>query len=83
MEKQPEQPNKHTRYPIVLVHGIVLKDIAFFKAFGRIEKTLKRLGYTVFTAKTDGFGTIENNAEQLARFVDDVLKREKTEKSIS
>ena len=80
MKKQPEQPNKHTRYPIVLVHGIVLKDIAFFKAFGRIEKTLKRLGYTVFTAKTDGFGTIENNAEQLSRFVDDVLKREKTEK---
>ncbi len=31
-----------TRYPIVLVHGIVLKDIRFFKAFGRIEKELKK-----------------------------------------
>ena len=29
------------KYPIILAHGIILKDIKFFKAFGRIEKILK------------------------------------------
>lgn len=71
---------RKTRYPIVLVHGIVLKDIAFFKAFGRIEKILKRAGYTVYTAKTDGFGTIENNAAQLKTHIDKILKAEHADK---
>ena len=48
-----------TKYPIILVHGIVLKDWSFFKAFGRIEKVLKEEGYTVYTSNTDGFGTIK------------------------
>ena len=30
-----------TKYPIILVHGIVLKDVKFFKAFGRIENVLE------------------------------------------
>ncbi len=79
MKKTP-QPQKHTRYPIVLVHGIVLKDIVFFKAFGRIEKTLKRQGYKVYTAKTDGFGSIENNAEQLKSHILKILELEHTDK---
>ncbi|MDE7330012.1 MAG: hypothetical protein K2N30_02790 [Clostridia bacterium] len=65
-----------TRYPVVLVHGIMLKDVKFFKAFGRIEKTLKSLGYCVYTANTDGFGTIENNAAQLKEFIYKVLEKE-------
>lgn len=69
-----------TRFPIVLVHGIVLKDIKFFKAFGRIEKKLKNGGYVVYTAKTDGFGTIENNALQLKEYVEKVLASEQAEK---
>lgn len=69
-----------TRYSIILVHGIVLKDIKFFKAFGRIEKKLKDSGYVVYTAKTDGFGTIENNALQLKEYVEKVLATEHAEK---
>ncbi len=69
-----------TRYPVVLAHGIILKDVKFFKAFGRIEKTLKRRGFTVYTAKTDGFGTIENNAEQLKKHIVNILQTEHAEK---
>lgn len=35
-----------SRYPIILVHGIALKDNIFFKSFGRIEKILKKEGYS-------------------------------------
>lgn len=69
-----------SKYPFILVHGIVLKDIKFFKAFGRIEKILKQAGLTVYTAKTDGFGTVENNAAQLKEEVLRVLAAEGAEK---
>ena len=48
-----------TKYPIILVHGIVVKDFKKFKAFGKIEKILKDEGFIVYTATTDGFGTIK------------------------
>ncbi len=60
-----------TKYPIVLVHGIVLKDLGFFRAFGRIERLLSEEGNVVYTARIDGFGTIETNARQLK---DEVLR---------
>lgn len=67
-------------YPVVLVHGIALKDFKFFRAFGRVERTLKNAGFTVYTAKTDGFGSIESNAVQLKAFITGVLVKEEAEK---
>lgn len=69
-----------SKYPFVLAHGIMLKDIKFFKAFGRIEKTLKKQGYKVYTSATDGFGTVENNAAQLKNQIEGILKAENVEK---
>lgn len=69
-----------SKYPFILAHGIVLKDFKFFKAFGRIEKKLKNAGYSVYTAKTDGFGTIENNAEQLKKHIREILIKEGCDK---
>ena len=54
-----------TKYPILLVHGIVLKDGRIFKAFGKIGKKLKEQGYCEHIGKHDGFGKIEINARQL------------------
>lgn len=68
------------KYPIVLVHGVVIKDFRFFRAFGRIEKSLRALGYRVYTADTDGFGTIESNAVQLKQYIAKVLIKENTDK---
>ena len=62
-----------TKYPIILVHGVALKDIKFFKAFGNIEARLRAGDYTVSTAPTDGFGSIKTNAEQLRAHVEKVL----------
>ena len=68
------------KYPIVLVHGILLKDVLHFKAFGKIEKMLKAQGYCVYTADHDGLGTIQSNAEQLRSFVNRVLEKEGAER---
>jgi len=69
-----------TKYPIILAHGIALKDYKFFKAFGRIERVLVENGYTVCTSTTDGFGTIEHNAQQLKEQIEEILKTEGVEK---
>lgn len=69
-----------TKYPIVLVHGVALKECRMFKAFGRIGKILRKAGYTVYVAKTDGFGSIENNAAQLKTHIDEILWHENTDK---
>lgn len=69
-----------TKYPIILVHGIVVKDFKKFKAFGKIEKILKDEGFIVYTATTDGFGTIENNAAQLKKFINEILEKERVDK---
>jgi len=69
-----------TKYPIILAHGIALKDYKFFKAFGRIERVLVENGYTVCTSTTDGFGTIEHNAQQLKEQIEEILKRKASRK---
>ncbi len=69
-----------TKYPIILAHGIAMKDFAFIKAFGRIEKLLNDNGYTTVTSKTDSFGTIETNAEQLKKHIFELLEETGKEK---
>ena len=61
------------KYPVVLVHGIAMKELRVVKAFGKIRERLKEDGQTVYIAPTDGFGTIENNAAQLKAFLEEVL----------
>ena len=62
-----------SKYPIVLVHGIAAKQLRILNAFGQIGNELEKEGYKVFIADIDGFGSIENNAEQLKAFIDKVL----------
>ncbi len=69
-----------TKYPIILAHGIILKDFKYFKAFGKIEKILRAEGCRVYTAKTDGFGTVEGNAAQLKVRIAEILQTEQTDK---
>ncbi len=69
-----------TKYPIVLVHGIAIKEMKCFKAFGRIESNLKNGGFCVTTAPTDAFGSIESNGAQLKKHINEVLMKTGAEK---
>ncbi len=68
-----------TRYPIILAHGILLKQ-EFFRGFKHIHKQLEEAGYHVYIANTDGVGTIENNAAQLKKQIEEILEKEGAEK---
>ena len=69
-----------TKYPIVLVHGVALKEWFIVKSFCRIGKILREAGYVVYSANTDGFGSIENNASQLKTYIEEILRKENTDK---
>ena len=68
------------KYPIVLVHGIMMKDVMHFRAFGKIESVLRKRGHRVHTSDHDGLGKIEDNAEQIKSFILGVLLSEGAEK---
>ena len=69
-----------TKYPIVLVHGMALRETKHIKAFGKIEKTLIDAGFDAYTANIDAFGTIENNAHQLKDTITDILEKSGADK---
>ena len=54
-----------TKDPIMLVHGLALKDTFFMKAWGKIDRLLRIQGYDVYKCNVDGFGTVEKDAVQL------------------
>ncbi|MBQ7455561.1 MAG: hypothetical protein IJS53_03885 [Clostridia bacterium] len=69
-----------TRYPIVLVHGLGMKDTFFMRSFGRIDRLLRVQGYEVYKSRVDGMGTVAGNAAQLKREIDEILRRAHAEK---
>ena len=68
-----------TKYPIILVHGIALKDFKFVKSFGEIDRILRIQGHVVYKANIDGFGSISNNAMELKEEILKILEIEKVD----
>lgn len=57
-----EQQICHTKYPVLLVHGIGFRDFRYFNYWGRIPRELVRNGATVYYGHQEAWGTIEDNA---------------------
>lgn len=69
-----------TKYPIILVHGIAVKDIRFFRAFGYIDRILKIQGHHVYLSKHDAFGTMQTNGEQIKAQILKIMEDEGVDK---
>ena len=65
-----------TKYPIVLVHGMMAKNFPFFPAFRVIADFLKEQGLCIYVANHDGVGTISGNAVQLKAEIAAILEKE-------
>ena len=44
------------KYPVVLVHGMMLKDFKLYRAFRKIKDVLKDNGVHVYVSNQDGIG---------------------------
>lgn len=69
-----------TKYPLLLVHGLGMKDCLLWRSFGRIDRILRIQGYQVYTSDVDAMGSIENNAAQLKAEIQNILSLTGAEK---
>ena len=69
-----------TKYPIVLVHGMMVKDFSFWHAFRGISGFLEKQGVRVYITNQDGVGCVETNARQLKEELLQILEKENCEK---
>ena len=72
--------NDKTKYPIVLVHGMLLKDFKLYRSFRKIRDHIKNVGYKVYATNQDGIGSIENNAKQIKEEILKILEIEDVDK---
>ena len=69
-----------TKYPVVLVHGMMAKDFPFWHAFRGISDFLEKQNVTFYVTNQDGIGAITTNAQQLKAEILDILQKENCEK---
>ena len=69
-----------TKYPIILVHGMMIRDFRFYRSFRVIEKYLRDNGVKVYVSNQDAIGTVDNNARQLLCEIQEICKREGCDK---
>ena len=69
-----------TKYPVILIHGMMLKDFRFHRAFGTISEGLRKAGVCVYVLNHDGIGTISGNAQQIKCEIERILQKERAEK---
>ena len=63
-----------TKYPVVLVHGMMVKDFSFWPAFRGITDFLRKQKITVYVSNQDGIGAVATNAQQLKSEILEILQ---------
>jgi triacylglycerol lipase len=71
-EANPEIPP--LRYPVVLVHGMAVRDGKSVGSWGRIPDLLRSYGVDLYYGGTDGWGTYETNAKFLKEKIETILR---------
>ncbi|MDR1142968.1 MAG: hypothetical protein LBK77_01965 [Spirochaetaceae bacterium] len=69
-----------TRYPLVMVHGILFRDLKYFNYWGRIPRELIRNGASVYYGSQEAVGTVADNAGDLRDRILSVLEETGAEK---
>ena len=70
----------HLKYPVLLVHGMCVRDSEKYSSWGRIPDALRDMGAKVFFGHQDGLSDIESNAEFLKGRIEEILKLTGSEK---
>ncbi len=79
MQRRQEQIC-HTRYPILLVHGVFLRDCRYFNYWGRIPKELSDNGAQIYYGEHQSASSIESSALELAERIKSIVQETGCEK---
>ena len=69
-----------TKYPLVLVHGVFFRDSKLFNYWGRIPRTLKLHGATIYYGEHPSALTVKESARELASRIKLIADRSGCEK---
>ena len=69
-----------TKYPLVLVHGVFFRDSKLFNYWGRIPRTLKLHGATIYYGEHQSALTVKESARELASRIKLITERSGCEK---
>lgn len=64
-------------YPILFIHGLGDRKVAFIESFRMVRNALIKKGYKCYISSQDGLGTIEDNAKFLKEEILEILRQEK------
>jgi len=69
------------RYPVLLVHGLGLRDdLPLLRYWGRLPGYLRGLGVRIHLCRHDAWASVENNAVSLKNRIEEILQVEETDK---
>lgn len=68
------------KYPILLVHGMCVRDSNKYSSWGRIPDALRKKGAKVYFGHQDGLADIESNAAYLKKRIEEILNQTGAEK---
>ena len=68
------------KYPLLMVHGMGFRDRKHLCYWGRVPKRLESLGAEVFFGHQDSVGSVESNADIIAKSLDEILAKTGAEK---
>ena len=69
-----------TKYPLVLIHGVFFRDSKLFNYWGRIPRTLKLHGATLYYGEHQSALTVKESARELASRIKLIVDRSGCEK---
>ena len=69
-----------TKYPLVLIHGVFFRDNKLFNYWGRIPRTLKLHGATIYYGEHQSALTVKESARELASRIKLIVERSGCEK---
>lgn len=68
------------KYPLLMVHGMGFRDRKHLCYWGRVPKRLESHGAKVFFGHQDSVGSVESNADIIAKSLDEILAKTGAEK---
>lgn len=65
----------HTKYPILMVHGVFFRDIRFFNYWGRIPGELMKNGAQIYYGNQQSAASVEVNGAELAERIKEIVSK--------
>ena len=70
----------HTKYPLLMVHGVFFRDARFFNYWGRIPKELMRNGAEIYYGNQQSAATVAKSGQELAERIKQIVEETGCEK---